>query len=115
MSGGNKRSYTLEQASSFYLLLPLGKTGLNSISPVSVSFPLIQNLSPKIKLNLLSKFFTTSSDSKSTIEPFNQITQQTNTYSKSTKEILEKGVNMFKVNNKDTRTTSITSFWCLYC
>ena len=23
--------------------------------------------------------------------------------------------NMFKVNNKDTRTTSVTSFWCLYC
>ena len=23
--------------------------------------------------------------------------------------------NMFKVNNKDTRTTSLKSFWCLYC
>ena len=23
--------------------------------------------------------------------------------------------NMFKVNNKDTRATSMTSFWCLYC
>ena len=23
--------------------------------------------------------------------------------------------NMFKVNNKDTRTISMTSFWCLYC
>ena len=23
--------------------------------------------------------------------------------------------NMFKVNNKDTKTTSTTSFWCLYC
>ena len=22
---------------------------------------------------------------------------------------------MFKVNNKDTRMTSITSLWCLYC
>ena len=22
---------------------------------------------------------------------------------------------MFKVNNKDTRKTSLTSFWCLYC
>ena len=22
---------------------------------------------------------------------------------------------MFKVNNKDTRTTPLTSFWCLYC
>ena len=82
--------------------------GINSISPVPVSLPLIQNLSPKIKLNLLSKFCTTSSDPKSTIEPVNQVTQQTNTYSTSTKEILEKGVNMFKVNNKNTRTTSIT-------
>ena len=23
--------------------------------------------------------------------------------------------NLFKVNNKDIRTTSLTSFWCLYC
>ena len=23
--------------------------------------------------------------------------------------------NLFKVSNKDTRTTSLTSFWCLYC
>ena len=23
--------------------------------------------------------------------------------------------NLFKVNNKDTRTMSMTSFWCLYC
>ena len=23
--------------------------------------------------------------------------------------------NMFKVNNKDTRTTLMASFWCLYC
>ena len=82
--------------------------GIKSISPVPVSLPLIQNLSPKIKLNLLSTFCTTSSDPKSTIEPVNQVTQQTNTYSTSTKEILEKGVNMFKVNNKNTRTTSIT-------
>ena len=22
---------------------------------------------------------------------------------------------MFKVNNKNTRTTSLTSFWCFYC
>ena len=22
---------------------------------------------------------------------------------------------MFKVNNKNTRTTSMTSFWCFYC
>ena len=71
MPGGNKRSYTLEKTCNFHLLPPLGMNGLNSIRPVSLSFPLIQNLSPKIKLDLLSKFFITSSDSKSTIEPFN--------------------------------------------
>ena len=90
----------LNKPAAFTFLLLLGMNELNSINSVSVSFPLIQNL--------LSKFFTNSIDSKSSIEPFNQITQQTNTYSKSTKEILDKGVNMFKVNNKDTRTTSIT-------
>ena len=82
--------------------------GLKLISPVSVSVPLIQNLSPKIKLNLLSKFCTSSIDSKSTIEPVNQMNQQKNIYSTLTKEILEKGVNMFKVHNKDIRTTSVT-------
>ena len=108
MRVGNKRSYShLNKPAAFTVLLPLGMNGINSISPVSVSSPLIQNISPKIKLNLLSKFCTTSSDSKSTIEPVNQITQQTNTYSMSTKKLLEKGVNMFKINNKDTRTTSI--------
>ena len=25
------------------------------------------------------------------------------------------GIYLLKVNNKDTRTTSMTSFWCLYC
>ena len=30
------------------------------------------------------------------------------------KKTLEKVRNMFKVNNKDTRTTSVTSFWCFY-
>ena len=28
---------------------------------------------------------------------------------------LKKAWNMFKANNKNTRTTSSTSFWCLYC
>ena len=41
-------------------------------------------------------------------------TQQTNVWSKSTIEALEKDVYMFKVNNNDTRKTSLTSFWCLY-
>ena len=43
------------------------------------------------------------------------ITRQSFTYSKTTVEILEKLGNMFKVNRKETRTTSLTSFGCLYC
>ena len=35
------------------------------------------------------------------------------TWSKSTMESF-KGVKIFKVNNEDTKTTSLTSFWCLY-
>ena len=42
-------------------------------------------------------------------------TQPAITCSKSTIETLEQVVNMFKVNNKDTRTTPLPSFWCLYC
>ena len=34
---------------------------------------------------------------------------------KSTIETLEKAWDMFKANNKNTRTTSLTSFWCCYC
>ena len=34
---------------------------------------------------------------------------------KITIETLEQGVNMFKVNNKDTKTTLFASFWCLSC
>ena len=30
-------------------------------------------------------------------------------------ETLERGVNMFKVNRKNTRTTLLTLFWCFYC
>ena len=41
--------------------------------------------------------------------------QQTFTFSKLKIETLEKGVKTFKVNKKDTRTMSMTSFWCLYC
>ena len=29
--------------------------------------------------------------------------------------IVQKVLNLFKVNNKDTRTTSLMSFRCLYC
>ena len=35
--------------------------------------------------------------------------------SKTTTETLEKGWKMFKVNNKNTRTTLMTSFWYFYC
>ena len=38
------------------------------------------------------------------------ITQQTFTCSKSTIDTLEKGVKYFKVNNKDTRMTSMVLF-----
>ena len=30
-------------------------------------------------------------------------------------EAPEKGLNMFKVSNENTRMTSATSFWCFYC
>ena len=75
---------------------------LNSISPVSVFFPLFQNLSPNIKLNLFSKFFTTSSDSKFTIQLLYQLNQQTNTTQSEPNEILEKGVNIYSKPTKKT-------------
>ena len=37
------------------------------------------------------------------------------TCSKSTTETLKQGVKLFKVNNKDTRTTPMASFCYLYC
>ena len=46
----------------------------------------------------------------------NQITRLTFTCTKAALETLGRKVrNMFKVNNKNTRTTSLTSFWCFYC
>ena len=43
-------------------------------------------------------------------------TQLTFTCLNSTTETLEKGVKyVLKVNNKNTRMTSLTSFWCIYC
>ena len=39
--------------------------------------------------------------------------KQTFTCSKSTTETLEEVWDIFKVNNKDTRTIPLTSFWCL--
>ena len=44
-----------------------------------------------------------------------ECTQLTFTCSKSWIEALEKAWNMFKVNNTNTRTTSLTSFRCFYC
>ena len=43
------------------------------------------------------------------------LSQPAFTYPKLTIEILEQGDNMLKVNNKDTRTMPLASFWCLYC
>ena len=37
------------------------------------------------------------------------------TCSKLTTKTPKQGMNMFKINNKDTRMTPISSFWCLYC
>ena len=42
------------------------------------------------------------------------VTQPAITCSKLTIETLEKGGNMFKVNNSDTRTTPMALFLCLY-
>ena len=47
--------------------------------------------------------------------PANIYPQQIFTCLKSAIETLEKCVKYVKVNNKDTRITSVTSFWCLYC
>ena len=44
-----------------------------------------------------------------------KISQPAITCSKLTIETREQSMNTFKVNNKVTRMTSLTSFWCLYC
>ena len=43
------------------------------------------------------------------------ITKLAFTCPKSTIETLKKGDKMFKVDNKNNRTSSLTSFWCFYC
>ena len=43
------------------------------------------------------------------------LTQLVITCSKLAIETLEQGVNMFKVNNKDTSMTPMVLFWSLYC
>ena len=45
----------------------------------------------------------------------NIFTQLTFTCSKLTIEALEKGLKYIQVKKKDTRATSMTSFWCFYC
>ena len=47
---------------------------------------------------------------QSCVQSCKLLAQQKLTCSKATIETLEKVWNMFKVNNKDTRTTSMTSF-----
>ena len=42
-------------------------------------------------------------------------TQSAFTCSKLRKEELEQGVKYVQVNNKDARTRTVASFWCLYC
>ena len=42
-------------------------------------------------------------------------TELTLIYSKSIVEALEKGVKYVQTNNKNTRMTSVTSFWCFCC
>ena len=49
------------------------------------------------------------------LESGQSLGQLTFTCSKSTIEKPGKGVNMFKVNSKNTRTASLTSFWCVHC
>ena len=50
------------------------------------------------------------------VSTFMDTTQVRFTCSKTIIETLAKKVwNMFKVNNKNTRTTSLTSFWRFYC
>ena len=46
---------------------------------------------------------------------FNKSNTAFNTCSRSTQETLEKCINMSKVNNKNIKTRSLTSFWCFYC
>ena len=42
-------------------------------------------------------------------------TNQVNKYKFLVNSSNTRVLDMFKVNNKDTRTSSMTSFWCLYC
>ena len=65
-------------------------------------------------LSMQKKYFTTKSFGFILPRTKNLCTQQTFTCSKQPIETQEQGVNMFKVNNKETRT-SLTSFLCLYC
>ena len=73
--------------------------------------PLIKYLSPVASTTVKCRNCSNSLSEPSHLQP-------TSTCSMLAIETLEKGVkygNMFKVSNKDARTTSSMSFWCLYC
>ena len=65
-------------------------------------------------VSFLKSHFCWSEKSFICLQITSLISQPAITCSKLTIETLGKGVwNMFKVNNKDIRTTPVTSFWCL--
>ena len=82
---------------SFFALSNINETGDMAFFPISFIIFII-----KYNFQYNSKYF------RGTFETHSDLTF---TYSKPTIEILEKKMcNMFKVNNKNTRTTSVTLF-----
>ena len=67
------------------------------------------------KLALLCQVSTMHQVQEVPLVSSTKISQPAITCSKLTIETLEQSMNTFKVNNKVTRMTSVTSFWCLYC
>ena len=62
-----------------------------------------------------AKVKSVSKKGKNPEKKLHKTTQLTFTCSNLTKETLEQGKNMFRVNNKDIRKTALALFWCLYC
>ena len=60
-------------------------------------------------------FFSLSRTSKKSDENPGENPAGKITCSKLTTEAIEQGTIIFSVNNKNTRTKSMASFWCLYC
>ena len=86
-------------------------TNIKGDFQIWISVPLIKYLCPVASTTVKCR-----NCSNSLSEPSHL--QQTSTCSMLAIETLEKGVkygNMFKVSDKDARTTSSMSFWCLYC